>query len=471
MILAPTKYQHYNTDLERCILGICILQPAAFTQAQEIISTADCFYDPDHRIVWDTMMEMQDRGEFCDMITVTQRVAQKKSSSVIGDVAYFITHDLCMGVYSDAHLTTWCVSVNELYMNRLYLEVSQIAGSSPDDIIEATDALNEKIEKAKQIKASDDWHSIGQAMFKLQQHMDVVRSKNTGVLSGIQTLDDITFGFQPGQLIVLAARPAVGKSAFAASVALNTARKGNKVGIISLEMPEEQLAGRMAAIYSDMEFWRIYRNVFNSEDEERIFYTRSGEMAGLPIYFTDKTNVNAAIIRGKAMKLKNKKGLDFLIIDYLQLIETEGKRNETREREIAKLSRSLKLLSLELNIPIMVLAQLNRESEKSADKKPKAHNLRESGSIEQDADLILLLHRDYAVGIEEDANGNSTKNEADIIIAKHRNGETAELKLGFDGFRMSFFDKETKVEFKPAYPHAGIRKPYPDDDSMKDLPF
>lgn len=457
MVKTYEKYRHFNDDLERSILGICIMEPESFIQAQEIISTPETFYNPDNRLVWESMMEMQEDGECIDMILVTQRFATKKPSEVIGNVAYFITHDLCMGVITSAHLTTWCLKVNELYISRLYMEIKQF-GDEGDDVFEKTDDLADKIQKAKQIRSSDDWHSMGQAIFKLQNHMETVKNKQVGVFSGFQTLDDLTFGFQPTQFIVLGARPAVGKSAFAATIALNAARNGSKVGIISLEMPEEQLAGRMASIYSDMEFWRIYRNCFNDSAEERIFYSKSSEMGNLPIYFSDKTDVSAAIIRGKAIKLKNKYGLDFLIIDYLQLIETEGKKNDNREREISKLSRSLKLLSMELKIPVMVLAQLNRETEKNGDKKPKLHNLRESGSIEQDADLVLLLHRDFVVGKESDGNGNSTANEADLIVAKHRNGETADIKLKFDGFRMMFSDPSNQAVYDK--PSAGIKPNY-----------
>jgi replicative DNA helicase len=241
-------------------------------------------------------------------------------------------------------------------------------------------------------------------------------------------------------MVILAARPSVGKSALLGAICMYAAKQGKKVGIISLEMSNTELGARFAALETNVEYHKIFRNKMKEDRERDMVYNKLNELAHYPIKISDKTNVNVNDIRAKVAQLKSREGIDILFIDYLQLMETEEKKTYNREQEVAKMSRGLKLLAKEFEIPIIVLAQLNRESEKLTNKKPQLHHLRESGSIEQDADTVIFLHRDFKSGILHNEHGQSTEFEADLIIAKCRNGELREIKIGFDPPKMRFFD-------------------------------
>lgn len=440
------KHIHHNIDLEAVIVGICLYEIEAFMSARTMIQP-EHFYHDGYKSAWQLMNKMWDDGIAIDLITVTQKAYQSGFiQEMDGNPAYFLTLAVS-AVNTSAHLTSHCLMLRELYVARELLRIQMEAPKNDLDPLEAMLLTKASIEKALELNVDDDWMDMSHAIIKLQAHMQEMNSRKSGVLTGFSEFDKYTFGLQPGALCVLGARPSVGKSAFATSLAINSAKLGNKVGIISLEMPAEQVVGRISSIYSDIEFFRIYRNKFSNSEEELIAYRSMSDMAGLPIFFSDKTHVTAGHIRAKALKLKNRQGLDLLIIDYLQLIDSEGKRNENREREVAKLSRSLKLLALDLKIPILVLAQLNRESETTGNKIPKLSQLRESGALEQDADIGMILTRD--------------ESEAVLHVQKHRNGETFASKLSFDGFRMMFSDcKKETFSYEPDNPRNGIVNNY-----------
>jgi replicative DNA helicase len=274
--------------------------------------------------------------------------------------------------------------------------------------------------------------------------MDNVQHKElTGVTTGFNTLDRITGGLQPGGMYIVAARPSVGKSAFMGKMVYNAAKKGLTVGVISLEMTDNQITARISSLATEIEYWRIYRSRLVDEEQNERFYRLTAEVSELPILISDKTGVDISEIKAKISRIKRKAKIDVLYIDYLQLLDTDDReRNYNREQQVSKISRGLKLLAKDYNMPIVVLAQLNRVSEQQSDKRPKLHNLRESGSLEQDADGVIFLHRDWMSGIKVDENGNSTEGQADIIIAKWRDGEITEYKIGFDGTKMKFYEFE-----------------------------
>lgn len=208
-------------------------------------------------------------------------------------------------------------------------------------------------------------------------------------------------------------------------------------------MTDNQITARVSSLATEIEYWRIYRNRMVDEEQTQMFYKITAKVSELPILISDKTGVNIGDIKAKISRLKRKAKIDILYIDYLQLLDTDEKeRNYNREQQVSKISRGLKLLAKDYKIPIVVLAQLNRVSEQLTDKKPKLHNLRESGSLEQDADGVIFLHRDWMSGIKENEDGSSTDGQADIIIAKWRDGEITEYKIGFDGAKMKFFEYE-----------------------------
>jgi len=435
---------HFDLSLEKAILGACLLEPKAFSSVQSLLEE-DFLFDTFHKMVFTALSDMYTNGEQIDIITVTHNLRKKKITEYNGENVPYLLTGLMIDVVSTAHLEVHSLILREMYMER---ELTRISHSKFEgDAIEKAEAIQTAIKRALTVNGVDDWKSISEVMISLEKHRNKVRDRELmGVPSSFPTIDRITGGFQEGQIIIVGARPSVGKSAFIGGIAVNAAQKGHKVGVISLEMPDEQIGARLASIYSDIEFYKIYRSIVTDFNEEKRLIDSMVNIGSLPLFITDKTNVTASAIRAKAEKLKKRGGLDLLIIDYLQLIETESKNNQNREREVANLSRSMKLLAMDLKIPIIVLCQLNRQSETDGKaKKPRMSQIRESGSLEQDADVVMLLHREWKSGILTDEQGNNTERKATIIIEKNRNGETMDLDIGFNPELMKFYEEQEQM--------------------------
>jgi len=437
-------YKHYNGDLEDAILGACLLENDALFRVRNFLEPIHFFFKI-NQVIYKTLCEMWNNGEQIDLITVTHSLYKEKLDKEFneyGNAASYMS-GVMANVVSTGHLESHAVILRELFAERECVRIQADADNTGGDAIAKMQDMQEQIQQALTLQTTDDWKDMSQVMYEVSKHMENVKGKDLlGLPSGYPTLDKLTYGFQPGDLIIIGARPSVGKSAFVGSMAVNVAKKGHKVGIISLEMPEKQIGSRMASFYSDVEFWRIYRNKFESDEQEMYVAKALSEMALLPISISDTTNVGASDIRGKAYNLNKRGKLDMLMIDYLQLVETESGKNDTREREVAKLSRALKLLGMSLKIPVIVLCQLNRKSDERTNKKPRMSDLRESGALEQDADLVMILHRDWKSGILTDENGESTEFKATCIIEKNRNGECREVDLCFDPDKMKFYEKD-----------------------------
>jgi replicative DNA helicase len=284
-------------------------------------------------------------------------------------------------------------------------------------------------------------------MFNLMVHQQKIKEGKVEFLTtGFKAIDKLNGGFSPGQMIVIGARPSMGKSALMGKIAVAIAQQKKTVGIVSLEMNNNEIAARLASLETDIEFWRIYRNLFTDQNQQESFYNKiSKQSINLPIFISDKTKVDINEIRAKATKLKYKHGLDILMIDYLQLVGSEetNNRNSNREQEVAKISRGVKLLAMELEIPAIILCQLNRQvtSRKGKERYPQLSDIRESGSIEQDADVVMMLHRDWMSGFEVDDAGMSTEGQADLLGVKWRNGALFKLDLDFNPEKMKFSEK------------------------------
>jgi len=431
------KHIHFDKDLENAVLGACLLEKTAFSRIHGILKK-EVFYSSGNQLVFDCMDTMWKENHPVDIFTVTSFAARRGNETIENfDTAFFITR-LTNYVVSSAHLEFHSIILRQLFAERELLRIKN--SKEEGDVMERAKKIQEEIQTLFTLKTSNDWQDMSSILFSMYQHMAEVENKELiGVPTGFRQLDLVTGGLVKTQLIAIGARPSVGKSAFIAAVALNAASFGFKVGIISLEMPGMQVGARMSSIYSGIDFWKIFRNKMNKEEGEMLF-TYVKKMTELPIKISDKTQVDIYDIKAKATKLIYQGGLDLLIIDYLQLIEGDTGRNLPREQEVSRLSRGLKLMAMEYNIPVVILCQLNRESEKAVGKKPQLHHLRESGSIEQDCDGVIFLHRDFKSGITEKPEGGTTEFEADLIVAKWRNGETPEIKIGFDPPKMRFFD-------------------------------
>lgn len=440
------KDLHYSTDFEKAILGVCLLEKQSFGRIYGSVEK-ETFYHTGHQIVFETMKYMYEENIPIDILTVVDQLIRIRKINNIHDYnpGYFVT-DLTQAVVSGAHLEFHCHIIKTMWMEREIIKLThsgQPGGSVRQQIYE----LQKKIQAIQSKTAETDWMDMSELMVKLYQHQEEVKkTKGIGISTGISVIDRENGGFQKGQMIVIGARPSVGKSALAGGIAVEIAAKNKTVGIVSLEMNNTEIAARLASIDTRIDFNVIYRGLYQDERQANEIYRRIGSNTSkLKIFVTDKTDLNISEIKAKAQKLKSRHGLDCLMIDYLQLIDAEEeKTNRTRENEISKISRACKIMAKEMDIPVLLLCQLNREvtKRKGNDRYPQLSDLRESGSIEQDADVVMFLHRDFMSGISINDDGSSTEHEADLVVRKWRNGKTNFIvPLDFDAPKMQFKEK------------------------------
>jgi replicative DNA helicase len=437
-----TEGIHYSKDFEAAVLGICLLEKTAFDRTHGLIDGRS-FYFEDNQAIYQAMSEMKATSAPIDLLTVWQWMIEKGTTLHAGEIRWYFSQ-LTMNVVSSEHLEYHCTQLKKMWRKR-ELEIITQSGIDPyQDERKQAFQVNEKINEILSGQVDQDWQGMDELMINLFRHQEEIKAGTKKLITtGFHGIDRLNGGFWGGQLIVLGARPSVGKSALMGKMAISMAKAGKSVGIISLEMNNTEIAGRLASIETNTDFSVIYRNLFQDENQARSFYDKIGRVASsLPIYVSDKTQVDVSEIRSKATKLKRSRGLDFLMVDYLQLIETTStNRNYNREQEVSKLSRGLKVLAMELDIPVMILCQLNREStkRKGNDRYPKLADLRESGAIEQDADAVLMLHRDWMADVAiNPVTGGTTEFSADLFGLKWRSGAQFHLELEFNPTLMKF---------------------------------
>lgn len=475
-----TKASHYTIpDMEDAAIGLCVINPAEVNTLRTMIADEKIFYQEENRILFRTIIRMKEEFTPIDMFTIGRELMNVPHPA--GERwSYIIAKKIQPVTGQGQHLRFWCACLIECYAKRL-TEGMQSEAASIEDPFERAKFINDSLNKAMNLTAVDDWSDASQIALQLTRRMEEIDGgKEFGVKTGFRELDQLTGGLQTG-FHVIAARPAMGKTAFALSLALNMAENRTPVGIMSLEMPNVQLAARIAAQISGFEFWRIFRSTFENEGQKGAFLSQMAKMASLPMYFSDQTSVKGTDIRYKAEKLVKAHGAKCLIIDYLQLVDTEStNRNYNRQNEVQKLSRTLKTLSNELDIPIIALAQLNRESETSdkVSKPGKLSQLRESGAIEQDVDMGIIIDRPHKRGETSDETGASTEGVAYIDVQKHRNGEERNIKVYFHPKTMRFSDHpefESANHAPPSDPSAGMSRPQTAPNLLpivkEDLPF
>jgi replicative DNA helicase len=436
-------------ELENAIIGACLLDVNAIGKVYGLVSH-EMFYKDANKIIFKAISDLWASGSLIDLLTVNQKLIKDGNAVINGDRASLLLMKSTNSVVSTSNLENHAMMLKDIYVERETERITK-SGISSDrvDIYSEVGRIQESLNKLLEVKAGNDFRSIEHGIISVYNHMDIASQGGlVGVSTGLKTLDKLTGGFRNGGMYILAARPSVGKSAMMGRMCLGAAKYGKKVGIISLEMDEMQLTARLASLMTDVEYYKIDKGyIADVEERERFYNIINSQLANMPIYISEKLSVNLADIRAKASKMKKMNMLDILFIDYLGLIDEHGSKGQTREQIVSGISRGLKLLAMELSMPIVVLCQLNRMSEQSGDKKPKLFHLRESGSLEQDADGVMLLHRDWMSGIQVDSLGNSTEHDADLIIAKWRNGSLGELKIGFNGEKMKFYEHGESREY------------------------
>ena len=461
---------HFSGDLECAILGVCMLEKEAFARTIGLLEKEN-FYYSGNQIIYDALAEMYSNGVYIDLLTVYDYIVNTKQIKEINgeNIAYYISK-LTNTVVSSAHLEYHGFIIKRMWMERELIRLTHGGIKLNGDVSQQIIQLTKSIEKINSGQFQKEWMNTQELIFGLVKHQEeMMITKGQGLPTGINKLDQLNGGLFAGQLIVIGARPSMGKSALMGQMALSMAKKNKKVGIVSLEMNNNEIAARLASIETTTDFKQIFRNLF-SDDEARVrWYKRLNNFIKLPIFITDKTDVTAIKIKGKVQQLIHEvKGIDCLFVDYLQLIGGENEaKNRNREYEVSQISRTCKLIAKDLNIPVIILCQLNMEVTKRTGKHryPQLSDLRESGSIEQDADAVMFLHRDWMTGLAEymyDENGQSKANHADLIVRKWRNGEpNLHIELEFDAPKMMFVEKDAHV-FDPIED---------DNDSIKENPF
>ncbi|KXG74140.1 Replicative DNA helicase [Fervidicola ferrireducens] len=427
MSLGTPKVPPHSVEAEQSVLGSMLLSKEAIYVALERLKSDD-FYLEAHRTIFDIIAELHENREPVDLITVTETLRNRKMLESVGGVTYLTT--LTEVVPTPANIAQYCKIVEEKALLRRLLEATSkilsMAYEAREDVEELLDEAERMIFGIIHKRRVDNFHHIKDVLLATFERIEqLYNSKGgiTGVPTGFPDLDAMTSGLQPSDLILVAARPSMGKTAFALNIAQNAAiRHRIPVAIFSLEMSKEQLVQRMLCAESNVDSHKLRTGRLEEDDWPRLARAM-GPLSEAPIYIDDTPGITCLEIRAKARRLKAEKGLGLVVIDYLQLIAGRG-QSENRQQEISEISRSLKALARELNVPVLALSQLSRAPDVRSDHRPVLSDLRESGSQEQDSDLVAFLYR------EDYYNPNTDrKNIAEVIIAKQRNGPTGKVEL------------------------------------------
>ncbi len=427
---ALDKLPPQNLEAEQSILGAILLDNEALLKALEVISDDD-FYRESHRKIFNAMVELFEENEPIDLITITNRLKTKNQLDAVGGVSYLSS--LVNTISTSANVRYHCRIVREKsLMRNLIRSATGIVTTAYEENLPA-DELVDLAEKTifeisdKRIKAPfSKLKEVIKDSFEMIERLYDRKEAITGVPSGFRDLDELTTGFQPGDLIIVGGRPSMGKTAFALNLAQHVGVELKEpVAIFSLEMSKKQLALRMLCSEAMVDSNSVRKGFIRKEDWHKLT-SAAGKLAEAPIFIDDASNTSVLEMRAKARRLKMEHGLSMVVVDYLQLMRGRGSF-ERREQEISEISRSLKALAKELDLPVIALSQLNRGVELRQDKRPTLADLRESGAIEQDADVILFLYRDEVYS----KNNRSNVGKAEIIIAKQRNGPTDTVYLTY----------------------------------------
>ena len=424
---------------EQSVLGGMMLSKDAIADVVEHLRGGD-FYKPAHELVYEAILDLYGRGEPADAVTVSAELTKRGEMSRVGGAPYL--HTLISMVPTAANAGYYARIVRERAVLRRLVEagtrIVQLGyatdGGDVDDLVNSAQA---EVYAVTEQRTSEDYLPLADILNGTMEEIEAAGHRGEGMVgvpTGFAELDRLTNGLHPGQMIVLAARPAIGKSTMALDIARSASIKHGLTSVIfSLEMTRNEITMRMLSAEARVPLQNMRKGQMRDEDWQKLAATM-GKISSAPLFVDDSPNMSLMEIRAKCRRLKQRHDLKLVIIDYLQLMSS-GKRVESRQQEVSEFSRALKLLAKELEVPVIAISQLNRGAEQRTDKKPMLSDLRESGAIEQDADVVILLHREDAYERESPRAG-----EADFIVAKHRNGPTDTIVVAFQGQYARFVD-------------------------------
>ena len=430
-----------NVDAEQSILGAVLLENSALNKALEVIVEED-FHRGAHRTIFAGMLELSERNEVVDQITLTELLKTKGQLEQVGGAAYVA--ELVQAVPSASNIRYHCKIVREKSLLRGLIRIAtDVVSKGYDELVESSDLLEYaereifRLGQGRVDRSFVAMHQIVKESVELVDRLFSRKERITGVPTGYRVIDDVTAGLQPSDLIIIAGRPSMGKTSLALGIAEYAAIRANlTVGIFSLEMSQAQLVLRMLSSQAFLDSHALRTGQLTPEDW-RSLCDAADRLERAKIFIDDSGGLTVQQMRGKARRLKSEQGLDLLIIDYLQLMQGHS-RAESRQQEISDISRALKAFAKELDIPVLALSQLSRAVENRKPPIPVLADLRESGAIEQDADIVMFIYRDEVYNPETEEKGL-----ADILIRKHRNGPTGDRQLTFQERYAKFADLET----------------------------
>ena len=423
---------------EQSVLGSMLLSKDAIADVIESLKGVD-YYRPAHEIIHDAIIDLYGRGEPADPITVAAELVKRGELQRIGGAPYL--HTLSANVPIAANAGYYAEIVRDKAVLRRLVEagtrIAALGYAGEGQIDDVVDSAQAEVYKVTDRRASEDYAPLSDIMSGVLDEIEMIGNREAGlygVPTGFADLDDLTNGLHSGQMIIVAARPAMGKSTLALDFCRAASIHNNLTScFFSLEMTRSEIMMRLLSAEAKVPLNHIRNGTMRDDDWEKLA-RKMGQVSGAPMFIDDSPNMTMMEIRAKARRLKQRHDLKLIVIDYMQLMSS-GKKVESRQLEVSEFSRNIKLLAKELELPIIALSQLNRGPEQRGDKRPMMSDLRESGSLEQDADMVILLHRDDVYEKESTRPG-----EADLIVAKHRNGPTRDLTVAFQGHYSRFVD-------------------------------
>jgi replicative DNA helicase len=434
----PDRTPPNDVAAEQSVIGAMLLSKDAIADVVEVLREGD-FYRPAHAAIYGMILDLYGRGEPADAVTVAAELTKSGDIGRIGGAPYL--HTLVSMVSTAANAAYYGRIVREQAILRRLVEagtrIVQMGYAGTGEVDDMVDRAQAEVYDVTDRRASEDYAPLSAVMNSAWNEIEAIQNRGgemIGVPTGFAELDSLTNGLHPGQLIIVAARPAVGKSTLGLDMARHASLKNGLASVIfSLEMSRNEIAMRLLSAEAQVPLHHMRSGMMSDREWDKLA-PMMGTAHDAPMFIDDSPNLTLMEIRAKCRRLKQRHELRLVVIDYLQLM-TSGKKVESRQQEVSEFSRSLKLLAKELDVPVVAISQLNRGAEQRVDKKPMLSDLRESGSLEQDADIVILLHREDAYERESPRAG-----EADFIIAKHRNGPTATITVAFQGHYSRFVD-------------------------------